>query len=59
MMYPTDIQCPVRSHVCTPAAAYVVVYAQGNRCWTPLMAAARYGRARCIHVLVEYVPKVI
>jgi len=44
--------------MCTLAAAYFV-YVQDNDRWTPLMSAAYEGRARCIQLLVEYVPKVM
>jgi len=42
--------------VCTLAAAYLV-YVQGNDGGTALMWA--YDHARCIQLLVEYVPKVM
>jgi len=42
----------------TLAAAFVV-YVQNNDSWTPLMWAAVSGHARCIQLLVEYVPKVM
>jgi len=42
--------------MCTLAAA-CLVYVQDNDRWTPLMFA--YDHARCIQLLVEYVPKVM
>jgi len=42
----------------TLTAAYLV-YVQDNAGWTPLMSAASDGYARCIQLLVEYVPKVM
>jgi len=44
--------------VCTLAAAYLVDV-QDNYGLTPLMYAADNGHARCIQLLVEYVPKVM
>jgi len=44
--------------VCTLAAAYLV-YVQDDYGRTPLMSAANDRHARCIQLLVEYVPKVM
>jgi len=44
--------------VCVLFAAYIV-YVQDNDCYTPLVWVAGIGDARCIQLLVEYVPKVM
>ena len=52
--------CPVSTPVTvlTLTAAYLV-YVQDNDGWIPLIWAAYNGHARCIQLLVEYVPKVM
>jgi len=44
--------------VCTLAAT-CLVYVQNNDGMSPLIYAAEIGHARCIQLLVEYVPKVM
>jgi len=58
MMYPAVVPWLVCAHGVYLTAAYLV-YVQGKYGWTPLMSAANNGHARCIQLLVEYVPKVM
>jgi len=58
MIYPAVVPWLVCAHGVLLAAA-CLVYVQDNSGWTPLMSAARKGHARCIQLLVEYVPKVM
>jgi len=58
MMYPADAPWLVCAHGCALAAAYLV-YVQEAYSETSLMSAASDGHARCIQLLVEYVPKVM
>jgi len=58
MMYPADVPRLVCAHGMHLTAAYLV-YVQSNDGGTALASAAYNGHARCIQLLVEYVPKVI
>jgi len=57
MLYPADVPWLVCAHGVHPAAC--LVYVQDNNGYTPLMWAADNGDARCIQLLLEYVPKVM
>jgi len=58
MMYPADVPWLVCAHVRTLAAT-CLAHVQNNDGMTPLIYAAESGHARCIQLLVEYVPKVM